>query len=76
MSEPIAARPLTVPHRDRLPLSHPARQQILDEHEAALRRGALSYIDPPTGFSVLTAAFLEARGCCCQSGCRHCPYIE
>jgi hypothetical protein len=24
---------------------------------------------------VLTAAELAARGSCCESGCRHCPYV-
>jgi hypothetical protein len=74
--EPIADRPLTLPHPDRLSLSHPARQEILDEHEDALRRGLATYTDPPTGLAVLTAEFLRSRGCCCHSGCRHCPYIE
>jgi hypothetical protein len=75
MSEPIADRPLTVPHENRLSPSHPNRQEILDEHEDALRRGSVSYLDPPTGLSVLTAGYLQARGCCCHSGCRHCPYV-
>lgn len=26
------------------------------------------------GRMVFTAAFLMARGQCCESGCRHCPY--
>lgn len=25
-------------------------------------------------FIVFTAHFLEKRGYCCRSGCRHCPY--
>jgi hypothetical protein len=28
------------------------------------------------GLMVLTAHFLEKRGYCCGSGCRHCPYDE
>ena len=32
------------------------------------------YIDPETGFMVFTAHYLAARGFCCDSGCRHCPY--
>ena len=31
------------------------------------------YLDPD-GRYVFTAAYLSARGTCCQSGCRHCPY--
>ena len=26
------------------------------------------------GFMVFTAFFLKARGYCCGSNCRHCPY--
>jgi hypothetical protein len=26
------------------------------------------------GLMVLTAHFLLKRGCCCENGCRHCPY--
>jgi len=26
------------------------------------------------GFMVFTAIYLEKRGFCCRSGCRHCPY--
>jgi hypothetical protein len=33
------------------------------------------YVDPATGFHVLTAATLLARGTCCDTGCRHCPYV-
>lgn len=75
MGEPTADRPLTEPHRDRLSPLHPLYQEILAAHATALRRGSMSYIDPPTGLSVLTAAYLEARGTCCRSGCRHCPYL-
>jgi hypothetical protein len=31
------------------------------------------YVDPE-GRYVFTAAYLLARGTCCRSGCRHCPY--
>ena len=26
------------------------------------------------GFVVFTAIYLNRRGYCCESGCRHCPY--
>jgi Family of unknown function (DUF5522) len=26
------------------------------------------------GFMVFTAVYLQKRGFCCRSGCRHCPY--
>ena len=44
-------------------------------HESALERGDAGYADPDTGLFVLTAGYLAARGTCCDSGCRHCPYV-
>lgn len=44
-------------------------------HTAAMVAGEVSYTDPVTGFTVFTARFLAARGFCCDSGCRHCPYV-
>lgn len=32
------------------------------------------YIDPNTGYLVMTSFFLKNRGYCCENGCRHCPY--
>jgi hypothetical protein len=40
----------------------------------AIDRGELSYLDPITGYVVLTEAALWALGECCGSGCRHCPF--
>jgi len=45
-----------------------------DAHDAAVREGREGYLDPATGFFVFTAETLKARGSCCGSGCRHCPY--
>lgn len=71
----LAARALEEPAPSRLPPDHPLRAEILARHAAALEAGAPSYDDPATGLAVLTAAFLAARGRCCGSGCRHCPYL-
>ncbi len=68
--------PLTIPHPSRLALEHPRRAEILAAHQAALDAGRAAYIDPVTGYQVFTAAFLAARGTCCDTGCRHCPYVE
>jgi hypothetical protein len=73
-NEPLP-RPLTEPHESRLPASHPARALILAAHNAALERGDAGYLDPTSGLFVFTAGFLAARGTCCDSGCRHCPYL-
>ncbi|MDQ1381603.1 MAG: hypothetical protein QOJ71_2322 [Actinomycetota bacterium] len=45
-------------------------------HAEAIERGDETYVDPVTGYFVLTEATLRARGACCGSGCRHCPYSE
>jgi hypothetical protein len=47
---------------------------VVDAHRSALARGAEGYLDPRTGLYVMTAGTLRARGKCCGSGCRHCPY--
>jgi len=75
VTTPRSPRPLTEPHPGRLPLDHPARQAILDAHQAAMDLGQAGYTDPATGLFVFTAAQLASRGTCCDSGCRHCPYI-
>jgi hypothetical protein len=43
-------------------------------HRQAQLEGAVGYSDPDSGLFVFTAAYLAARGTCCDSGCRHCPY--
>jgi hypothetical protein len=73
--EPLAARPLTEPHADRLPPDDPAFTQIIRAHAEALASAADTYVDPRSGYTVLTAAYLARRGHCCDSGCRHCPYL-
>ena len=32
-----------------------------------------TYVDPDTGYSVFTQAYLRRRPCC-GNGCRHCPW--
>jgi hypothetical protein len=43
-------------------------------HEAACARGEATYRDPATGYMVFTRVAHLARGKCCGSACRHCPY--
>lgn len=74
-TEPDQKRPLTEPHPSRLPADHPGRPRILEAHAGAMARGEAGYLDPATGLFVLTAATLLERSECCQSGCRHCPYL-
>ena len=72
---PLADRPFSQPSSSRLAVDHPLRAQILAAHDAALGQDAAGYRDPATGLFVLTAAWLAARGTCCDNGCRHCPYV-
>lgn len=71
-----APRHLEEPHPSRLAPNHPGRDEILTAHAAALAATEQGYVDPSTGLFVLTAATLLARGECCDSGCRHCPYLD
>jgi hypothetical protein len=63
-----------LPLVDRLDPRQAGYTQVLAAHEAALRDGAAGYLDPLSGGFTFTAAELWARGECCGSGCRHCPY--
>ncbi|KAM5144830.1 uncharacterized protein C1orf53 homolog [Callospermophilus lateralis] len=51
-----------------------AEQQIAELHAAACATGQLNYVDPATGYTVLTRIAHLQRGSCCGSACRHCPY--
>jgi len=75
VTDRLAERPLEEPHPDRLTRDHPARAAVLAAHRAALASGAPGYIDPVSGLWVMTAGYLAERGTCCQSLCRHCPYV-
>lgn len=76
MVDQVADRALTEPHPARLSPTHPQYAEIVAAHAAALDRGAMFYVDPASGYSVLTAGYLAARGTCCDNGCRHCPYLR
>jgi Family of unknown function (DUF5522) len=71
----LADRSPVEPHPDRLSPEDPDYAEIREAHAEALRSGADTYVDPRSGFTVLTAGFLARRGSCCESGCRHCPYV-
>jgi hypothetical protein len=73
--EGAGGRPLSEPHRSRLSPNHPGRAAILAAHAEAMARHEPGYLDPATGLFVLTAAYLLERGECCDTGCRHCPYL-
>ena len=66
----------TVPHPQRCDSGGPFYTEILNRHRDAMARGRSTYADPATGYFVFTAQYLWDRGLCCDTGCRHCPYIE
>ncbi|MEZ4752980.1 MAG: DUF5522 domain-containing protein [Bdellovibrionota bacterium] len=43
-------------------------------HSEAIKQQQETYIDPDTGYIVLTELAHLNRGECCGSACRHCPY--
>jgi hypothetical protein len=49
-------------------------REIAARHQIAIERGDDWYLDPATGYQVMTAQAHLDRGSCCQSRCRHCPY--
>ena len=64
-----------LPHPSRLNPDDPRFAVIMTEHARAVAAGEQMYVDPDTGLYVLTAQYHLDRGRCCQSGCRHCPYV-
>jgi len=40
----------------------------------ACEQGQDTYLDPASGYQVLTGEALRRRGKCCGNSCRHCPY--
>ena len=63
------------PHPSRCDPSRSDYAAIIATHEQAVALGATTYSDPSSGLTVLTVAAHLARGACCDSGCRHCPYV-
>ncbi|XP_051854671.1 uncharacterized protein C1orf53 homolog [Antechinus flavipes] len=74
-----AARPpegpeSTRPERSESPELTTEELRIARLHTAACAAGQLNYVDPITGYLVLTKVAHLQRGNCCGSACRHCPY--
>ena len=47
---------------------------IEELHRAACEAGRDTYVDPVSGYQVLTSKALLKQGACCGNSCRHCPY--
>ncbi|MDQ2729072.1 MAG: DUF5522 domain-containing protein [Actinomycetota bacterium] len=71
---PLLPDHLVDPHPHRLDRGRPDSASVLAAHRRAVAAGRTNYVDPTTGWTVLTAQFLWERGTCCDTGCRHCPY--
>lgn len=72
MEEPLSA---PTPHPSRLPPDSAGFEAIIDAHAAAVAAQDDGYVDPVSGLFVFTSEFHRRRGHCCDSGCRHCPYL-
>jgi hypothetical protein len=68
--------PLAVPDPGRLDPSRADYRAVLAAHRQAVEAGEDGYLDPATGLWCFTAAYHWERGSCCDSGCRHCPYVN
>jgi hypothetical protein len=71
----MSTDPVPRPHPSRCAPSRSDYAAIITAHEEAVTLGQPCYRDPSTGLLVLTAATHLERGTCCDSGCRHCPYL-
>jgi len=49
-------------------------KDIEDLHREACKKQQMFYIDPKTGYKVMTSIAHLKRGKCCGNKCRHCPY--
>lgn len=72
---PVRPDAVERPHPSRLPPRHPRYDQVMAAHRRAVLAGQPLYRDPITGAWAMTAVALIERGTCCESGCRHCPYV-
>lgn len=68
--------PFGEPSHRRLPPDAPHRAEILAAHAQAQEAGRDWYLDPASGYAVMTASALLDRGSCCGLGCRHCPFLH
>ncbi|KAF9360593.1 hypothetical protein BGX34_007681 [Mortierella sp. NVP85] len=48
----------------------------MEAHRLACEGNRKKYIDPKTGYSVMTELLHRRRGYCCGNACRHCPYNQ
>ena len=64
------------PHPSRLSPTRADYDTIMRAHDIAVAANESTYRDPATGLLVLTVRTHIERGTCCESGCRHCPFLS
>lgn len=64
-----------LPAPSRLSTDHPRYAEIISAHEQSIELDTYGYRDPATGLLVFSAKYLWDRAYCCDTGCRHCPYV-
>jgi hypothetical protein len=52
----------------------PEIPDLEDLHKIACEKEEEMFLDPKTGYYMMTAFYLKKRGKCCGSGCKFCPY--
>ena len=71
----LADRSLSTPAHSRLDPTRADYDAILGAHAEAMSLGRPGYLDPRSGLFVMTAKYHADRSWCCNSGCRHCPFV-
>jgi hypothetical protein len=74
MTEPLPAERRD-PAPERFSSEEPGYADALAAHEQSIALDTYGYRDPRTGLLVFSAGYLWDRGFCCDTGCRHCPYV-
>ena len=64
------------PHPSRLSPTRADFLVITATHNRAQSEGSRTYLDPATGLIVQTRSAHLERGTCCNSSCRHCPWVQ
>jgi hypothetical protein len=54
----------------------PEIPDLEDLHKIACEKEEEMFLDPKTGYYMMTAFYLKKRGKCCGSGCKFCPYTK
>lgn len=63
------------PAPSRFSPGHPQYEAVVSAHDRSIELDTYGYRDPITGLLVFSAKYLWDRGYCCDTGCRHCPYV-